>query len=316
MNGECGALSDARFGQPIPSTVSDPAMLHGWGKRPYDWEFETGVQHQLLPRVGVDVSYFRRWYGNFTTTDNLLVAASDYSPYSITAPADARLPGGGGYAVNDLYNLNPNKVGQVNSLFTLASNYGNQIEHWNGVDVTLNMRLRQGTMIQGGLSTGRTSTDSCDIVAKIDNPSALYCHVDTAFLTQIKFLGTYAVPKVDVQISATFRSVPGPNILANYIATNAVVQPSLGRPLSAGAANVTVNLVEPGTMYGERSNLLDMRFSKIFKFSRYRTSLNLDLSNMLNGNAVTTLNNNFATWQVPTGIDLARFAKISASFDF
>ena len=166
------------------------------------------------------------------------------------------------------------------------------------------------------MSTGRTSTDSCDIVAKIDNPSSLYCHVDTAFLTQIKFLGTYAVPKVDVQISATFRSVPGPNILANYIATNAVVQPSLGRPLSAGAANVTVNLVQPGTMYGERSNLLDMRFSKIFKFSRYRTSVNLDLSNMLNGNAVTTLNNNFATWQVPTGIDLARFAKISASFDF
>ena len=291
-------------------------MLHGWNKRPYDWEFETGVQHQLLPRVGVDVSYFRRWYGNFTVTDNLLAAASDYSPFSVTAPADSRLPGGGGYAVSDLYNLNPNKVGQVNNLFTLASNYGNQIEHWNGVDVTLNVRLRQGTTVQGGMSTGRTSTDSCDVVAKIDNPSSLYCHVDTAFLTQVKFLGTYAVPKVDVQISATFRSVPGPQIVANYVAPNAVVQPSLGRPLSGGAANVTVNLVQPGTMYGERSNLLDMRFSKIFKFGRYRTSVNLDLSNALNSSAVTSLNNNLATWQVPTAIDLARFFKISASFDF
>ena len=315
-NGECGGLSDARFGQPIPSTVSDPAMLHGWNKRPYDWEFEAGVQHQLLPRIGVDVSYFRRWYGNFTVTDNLLVAASDYSPFSVTAPADSRLPGGGGYAVSDLYNLNPNKVGQVNNLFTLASNYGNQIEHWNGVDVTLNVRLRQGTTVQGGMSTGRTSTDSCDVVTKIDNPSSLYCHVDTAFLTQVKFLGTYAVPKVDVQISATFRSVPGPQIVANYVAPNAVVQPSLGRPLSGGAANVTVNLVQPGTMYGERSNLLDMRFSKIFKFGRYRTSVNLDLSNALNSSAVTSLNNNLATWQVPTAIDLARFFKISASFDF
>ncbi|MEO8257491.1 MAG: carboxypeptidase regulatory-like domain-containing protein [Acidobacteriota bacterium] len=316
LNGECGALSDARFGQPIPSTVSDPEMLHGWNKRPYDWEFETGVQHQLLPRVGVDVSYFRRWYGNFTVNDNLLVAASDYSPYSIIAPVDARLPGGGGYAVSDLFNLNPDKVGRVNTLFTMASNYGKQIEHWNGMDVTLNLRLRQGTVVQGGMSTGRTSTDSCDIVAKVDNPSALYCHVDTAFLTQVKFLGTYAVPKLDVQIAATFRSVSGPAILANYIATNAVVQPSLGRPLSGGAANVTVNLVQPGTIYGERSNLLDMRFSKIFKLSRYRTSLNVDLSNMLNSSAVTTLNNNFATWQVPTNIDLARFAKISANFDF
>jgi hypothetical protein len=316
MNGECGTLSDARFGQPIPSTVSDPAMLHGWNKRPDQWEFESSVQHQLLPRVGVEVGYFRRWYGNFTVTDNLLVGASDYSLFSFAAPVDSRLPGGGGYLVTDNYNLNPNKVGQVNNLFTLASNYGKQIEHWNGVDVNFNVRLRDGVLLQGGMSTGRTTTDSCDIVAKIDNPSARFCHVDTVFLTQVKFLGTYRVPKVDVQIAATFRSLPGPNILANYVASNAVVQPSLGRPLSGGAANVTVNLVEPGTIYAEQSNLLDLRFSKILKFGKYRTSLNLDLSNALNSSGVTAVNNNFATWQVPTAIHLARFAKISANFDF
>jgi hypothetical protein len=315
-NGECGALSDARFGQPIPSTVSDPAMLHGWNKRPDQWELEAGVQHQLLPRVGVEVGYFRRWYGNFTTTDNLLVGPSDYDPYSITAPIDPRLPDGGGYVVRDLYNLNPSKVGQVSNFFTRASNYGKQIEHWNGVDVNINVRLQQGVILQGGVSTGRTSTDNCDVAAKVDNPSQLYCHVDTAFLTQVKFLGTYQVPKVDVQIAAAFRSLPGPQILSNYVATNAEVIPSLGRPLSGGAANVTVNLVQPGTMYGEQTNLLDLRFSKIFRFGRYRTSLNLDLSNALNSSGVTSLNNNYSAWQVPTGIHLARFAKISGNFDF
>ena len=315
-NGECGPLSDARFGQPIPSTVSDPAMLHGWNKRPDQWEFEPGVQHQLMPRVGVEVGYFRRWYGNFTTTDNVLVGPSDYDPYSITAPVDPRLPDGGGYEVSDLYNLNPSKVGQVNNFFTLASNYGKQIEHWNGVDVNFNVRLRQGVLLQGGMSTGRTTTDNCDVAAKVDNPSQLYCHVDTAFLTQVKFLGTYVVPKVDVQIGAAFRSLPGPQVLANFVATNAMVQPSLGRPLSGGAANVTVNLVEPGTIYGEQTNLLDLRFSKILRFGRYRTSLNLDLSNALNSSGVTSLNNNYSAWQVPTGIHLARFAKISANFDF
>jgi hypothetical protein len=315
-NGECGTISDLRFGQPIPSTVSDPAMLHGWGKRPDQWEFEGGVQHQLAPRVGMEVGYFRRWYGNFTVTDNLLASASDYSPFSFTAPVDPRLPGGGGYQVTDNYNLNPDKVGQVNNLFTLASNYGKQIEHWNGVDVNFNVRLRQGIILQGGTSTGRTTTDNCDVVAKIDNPSKRFCHVDTALQTQVKLLGTYQVPKAGVQLAATFRSLPGPNIIANYVASNALVQPSLGRPLSGGAANVTVNIVEPGTMYGEQTNLVDLRFSKIFRFSKYRTSLSLDLANAFNSSGVTSLNNNYAAWQVPTGIHLARIAKISANFDF
>src|SRR5262245_22871595 len=240
-NGECGTISDLRFGQPIPSTVSDPAMLHGWGKRPDQWELEGSVQHQLAPRVGVEVGYFRRSYGNFTVTDNLLVSASDYTRFSIPAPVDDRMPDGGGYMVDDLYNLNPDKVGQVNNLFTLASNYGDYNESWNGVDVNFNVRLGPGTLLQGGLSTGRTSLDVCDIRAKLPEltvaapfvvgPTSPVCHVDSNFLTQVKFLGTYLVPKVDVQVAATFRSLPGPGISANYIATNAVTFPSLGRPL-------------------------------------------------------------------------------------
>ena len=150
----------------------------------------------------------------------------------------------------------------------------------------------------------------------MDNPSQRFCHVQGAFRTQVKFLATYVVPKVDVQVAATLRSLPGPQLSANYIASNAQVQPSLGRPLSGGAANVTVNLVEPGTMYGEQTSLLDLRFGKILRFGRYRSSVNLDLSNALNSSGVTSLNNNYSAWQRPTGIHQARLAKISVQFDF
>jgi hypothetical protein len=325
-NGECGPISNLRFGQSVPTTVSDPAMLHGWGKRPDQWEFESTVQHQLMPRVGVEVGYFRRWYGNFTVTDNTLTAPSDYTEYSLTAPADPRLPSGGGYVVGGLYDLNPNKVGQVNNFFTMASNYGDYKESWNGVDVNLNLRLGQGTIVQGGFSTGRTSLDVCDLRAQLPEltvvapyvvgPASPDCAIDGKFQTQVKFLGTYLVPKADVSIAATFRSLPGPGIVSNYVASNAVVQPSLGRPLSGGAANATVNLVAPGTIFGEQTNLLDLRLSKILRFGKYRTAVNLDLANLFNSSGVTTLNNNYSTWQVPTGIHQARIAKISVNFDF
>ena len=82
----------------------------------------------------------------------------------------------------------------------------------------------------------------------MDNPSTRFCHVETAFLTQVKFLGSYNVPKVDVQVSGTFQSIPGPQIAATYVAPNAQVAPSLGRNLSGNAQNVNVALVEPGTM--------------------------------------------------------------------
>ena len=316
LNGECAAMSNASFGLPVAATTFDPDTLNGWSTRPSQWEFSTGVQHEVMPRVSVDVSYFRRWYGNFTVVDNRAVAPTDYSPFSIVAPSDARLPGGGAYSITGLYDLNPNRVGQVDNYFTLANKFGEQIEHWNGVDLTVNARPRGGIVLQGGLSTGRTSTDECDVAPRLDSPSQRFCHVDTAFLTQVKLLGVYSVPKVDVQVAATLQSIPGPPVLANYNAPNAIVAPSLGRSLSAGAANVTVNLVEPGTIYGERLNQLDLRFSKLLRFGRTRTAVNLDLYNAFNGNAVLAQNNNFATWQAPQTILLARFAKISAQFDF
>ena len=197
--------------------------------------------------MSVDVGYFRRWYGNFTVTDNLLVAPSDYSTFSIPAPRDPRLPDGGGYVISDLWDLNPNKAGQVDSYFTLASDYGKQIEHWNGVDLTVNARMQNGLLLQGGMSTGSTTTDNCDVAPKLDNPSQRFCHVETPFLTQVKFLSTYTIPKIDVLISGTFQSIPGPNILATYPAPNVLVAPSLGRPLSGNQQNINVALVEPGT---------------------------------------------------------------------
>ncbi len=350
-NGECGAMANAAFGTLRPGSTYDPDLLRGWGKRTANWEFSAGVQHELLPRTSIDVAYFRRAYQNFVIADNRAVGPSDFDRFSITAPSDPRLPGGGGYTVSGLYDLKPASFGRAaDNYVTLSSNYGKQIERWQGVDVNLSMRLQAALLVQGGVSTGSTLTDICDIAEKVPeyllgtpalggagaaatpqvvavstgNGGAVsnqwipeqYCRQQSAYLTNVKFSGSYTVPRVDMLVSGTFRSIPGPEIYANYVATNAVIAPALGRNLSGGATNLPVTIVEPGSLYGERLNQVDIRVGKILRFGRTKTSLNLDLYNLFNANTVLTLNNAFASWQRPTSILLARFAKIGLQFDF
>ena len=77
---------------------------------------------------------------------------------------------------------------------------------------------------------------------------------------------------------------------ANYNVPAAVVAQSLGRPPSGGVANVTVNLIEPGTLYGDRVNQLDLRLAKLVRIGRTRTKLQVDFYNLLNVSTVLTYN--------------------------
>jgi hypothetical protein len=328
-NGECGPVANRNFGSVVPEASFDPEILEGWGKRIYNWELTAGVQREIVPGLSADVTYFRRWYGNLHVVDNQAVSASDFTQFSITAPSDPRLPKGGGYTISGLYDVNPARFGQTDNITTFSHNFGDEVRMWNGVAATISARLPNGVTLQGGLDAGTLTLDNCDIRAKVPeyvgptaadltnpNPVNPYCHTEER-QTQFKMLGTYLVPKIDVQVSGTLQSLPGPVIGANFTATNAVIAPSLGRNLAAGSnANVSINLVEPGTMRGERLNQLDLRVGKILRLGRVRTTVNLDIYNALNVDTVLTLNNAFATWQRPTSVLLARFAKIGMQVDF
>jgi hypothetical protein len=167
-NGECGAMANRDFGSTRPDSAYDPDATSGWGARYDNWQFSTGVQQEVLRGVSVDVAYWRTAFGNLAAIDNPAVTASDFDTYSITAPLDPRLPGGGGYVLSGLYDVKPAKfLGQSDELVTLASKFGKQTHIFNAFDLTINARPRAGLLVQGGMSTERESMNNCDLVAQV-----------------------------------------------------------------------------------------------------------------------------------------------------
>jgi hypothetical protein len=352
-NGECGPMDNQNFGKEFFTRTFDPAFINGYGKRPFNWDTGVSVQQEVAPRTSVTVGYYRKWFGNFYTLDNTAVASSEFTRFSVPIPLDPRLPGGGGGVVPGVYNVIPDKVGQVQDFAELTSKVGaDPTENWQGVDVAVNSRLRNGLTIQAGTSSGRTLQDNCALrnmlpetypwttsvaggftigttqslrgnsTAGLTSP---YCRIVTPYLSSFRGLVTYVVPKVDLQLAGTWRSDPGAEIQANYVVTNAIANSGpdpLGRNLSSG--NITVNLVPSGTLYGPRINNVDFRVAKVLHFGRTRTQIGVDIYNLLNSDTVLTYNLSYvpptatapSNWLTPTTIATARFAKVSLQLDF
>ena len=330
----CGVINNLNFGTATFSNTIDPDILQGWGVRPSDWQWSVGVQHEVLPRTSITVDFVHREFYGFAVTDNLAVTPSDYSQFSIPAPLDPRLPGGGGYQVGTLYDLNnPALFGVTNNYITYSDNYGNAYQKFNGIDVMVNARPGNGLTVQGGFSGGYSTSDNCEVREKVPEIALLnpYCHIETSFLPQYKGLATYILPKIDVSVSGTFTSKPGIQVsgfgtpvaggafAANYTVSNAVVAPILGRPLAGNAPNITVNLIEPHSILGARVNELNMRFGKIFRFGGTRANVGVDFFNLLNAATPLSYNQAFipnGAWLTPTSVLSARFAKLSLQLDF
>ena len=321
----CGQLSNLNFGKPVFSGSYDPDVLEGWGVRPSDWQIGVSVQQKVMTGVSVEVGYFRRWLQNFTSIDNRALAATDFDTFSITAPADSRLPNGGGYVVNGLVNVKPAKFGQTDTLTTLSSKYGEQYSRYNGVLINASARMRNGLTFQGGINSGKTVMDDCAVREQLPEtiPTVpamnTFCHNDPGFVTRITGLSAYTVPKVDVLLAGTFRSDQGTPLQANYVVTTAEAARTLGRPLAGNSPSITVNLLEPGAKWSDRVNEVDLRVAKIVKFRRTRTNVGVDIYNLFNSAAVLTYNQSFipgGRWLAPTTVMTSRFAKVSASIEF
>jgi hypothetical protein len=317
-NGECGPLANTiPLGQAIPGSV-DSSLLRGSNVRPSDWNVAAAVEHQLLPRTSIEVGYFRRWFDGFTVVDNLLLNDADFQSISVTAPQNPNLPNGGGHTIGPLYIQSGASIGRSNPVTMPADRYGTQTRRSDSFDVIVNGRTSFGLTVQGGSNTTRTASNSCEIRAAVRESAPLnpYCDVSTGALTQFRGLAAYTVPNLDVQIGVVYQNKPGPPIVANStIFTGIVILPGV-------PSTVTVNLIEPGTLYGERISQLDVRATKVLRFGRTRIAAGIDLYNAFNSADVLTYGTNlFATpvnarVVLPTSIMTPRLLRFTADVSF
>ena len=339
INGECGVWNDLTFGQlKSGNTRYADDALTGFDRQLHTWQTSISVQQELRRNVALNVGYFRTWYGGFLVTDNRSVGPSDFDSYCITAPVDGRLAGGGGNQICGLYDVRPTLFGRVDNLVTQASNYGNQTEVFNGVDVTVNTRFGQGGQFSGGVSVGRTVTDNC---FSVGNPQLTpgvgsnafpgsaagtasprvpeFCHISPPLSagTQAKFLVVYPLPW-GFQTSATYQNIPGIPIVSSYVRTSPQLAPFLGRPLAAGPnATATIDVLPPGVLYEDRLQQVDVRFSRVVPMGKSKVRANFDVYNLSNRSNVLNMTTRFGPqWLQPIQIMGGRLLKLSAQFDF
>ena len=215
----------------------------------------------------------------------------------------------------------------------------------HGFDITTRARIRNGGVIQGGVSISKSVTDTCytqllgnptNIVSPFTGQSA--CSLPTVnssggsgvFQPDLKLLASYNL-KFGIVASGTFQYAPGPQRAATWTYTQAIANAN-GFSISAApgstaaqiaSTTASFDLLGGTTIYEPGLKQLDLRGARTFKIGKDRLQVMADLYNDFNSNWVFSQNGTFgtgaaaaATWLRPTNVLSARMFKIGAQFNF
>jgi hypothetical protein len=223
---------------------------------------------------------------------------------------------------------------------------------WAGVDTNFVYRGPGSLRMSGGTSTGRSLRNTCRVDG--DNPNVkgregnLYgggCNVYNPLQTNVRASGSYTIPWVDVLAGVAFQSRPGNAIAANL---NVPFQAAVWEPASASRTGLpfngavatntqTVNLLDFGDLYGERTNNWDVTLRKNIRFAGKRLNFGVDVYNVFNSDAATAYNQTYTafysngawvtddpatpavetnTWGDITQLVNPRFMRVTMSLDF
>lgn len=267
-------------------------------KRPFQWEYNISVQRQLGGRTSVMVAYFGRKFWDLYTTVNDAVPATAYSPVTITNPLTNK--------PMTVFNQDPATRGQVRNLLTTVPDL---TQRYNGVEIQVDTRLSKATLF-GGFTIGNNHGDQD--AGDLNNPNnRINNRGDIGFDSPYQIRGgfSYVMP-ADFRLSGSLRAASGLPQTRTYVVTTAVVP---------GLTQVTQNVqvAERGDYRYPWVNLLDLRLTKSFNMGKTRFEPTLDLYNVFNNNAQTSVNQTVgSSLGRPSAIVMARLLRVGGRISF
>ena len=214
-----------------------------------------------------------------------------------------------------MYNLNLNKVGQVDN-FLRASDTNTQV--YNGIEFTTNARLPKGAFFFGGVTIERYTAAGSGLVGiapstasnlcQVSNPnSRRFCETTPPFRPIFKLSGMYPLP-YGILLAGNYQVRPGPPMSAVYTVNSAIA----GVPLN-GISTLSVQLIEPNTLILPYQNQVDFRISR--KFHGVRALI--DIYNAFNAGTVSQANPTWGTaWLRPQAILNGRSLRLGGEWTF
>ena len=301
-------------------------------KRTNTWNYNIGIQHELLPRLSVSANWFHVDYYNLRVRQNVLQTFNDYTAQNVVSALDG--------SVITIYNVSSAKRQQVQYLDTNAPD---RKLWYNGFEFTFSARLPRGGTVFGGTTTEKTLAVMCDEPSNPNNQ--LYCDQRKSgipFTTSFKLAGSYPLPwgfLVSGALQAMAGQPQGTAALTGTTQNSATSTTPSGigsrwlitpttryaanctAPCTPGAlvdpgmtlASMSVPLVAPGTEFFDRLNQLDLTVSRVIPFGKLRFEPEAALFNALNASsvsAVRSLNYGTSSYEQPSTILQGRFLRL------
>jgi hypothetical protein len=296
-------------------------------RRQYNLEYTAGVQHQLRPGLAVGGLFIKRAIYNIQMTDRTFITRGDYTPFQVRLPAISDPAVAAVLNSNEMltvYNLNQAKNSVYNQGLVDRSSAQNR-SFYSGFEASFSARVSGKGTLFGSWTAERNLSVFCE---SDDNPNGpptadLYQGRQVAeggrfcdqrqfhmpFLNEFKLAGSYLL-RFGIDVGAVLQSYPGLERVITW-------QPAANLfPNGQRTQAQTIVLNDPGSLFSERWNQLDMNVKKNIRYGHGKVhTFQLDVFNVFNSNAIRTMTDTIGTslGQV-TAILPGRFPRIAYQF--